>query len=45
MIGDLAALHDFNSLSMLRDLPVPLIIVVLNNGGGGDIFFFTHRRI
>ena len=39
MIGDLAALHDLNSLSMLRDLPVPLIIVVLNNGGGG-IFSF-----
>ena len=39
MIGDLAALHDLNSLSMLRDLPVPLIIVLLNNGGGG-IFSF-----
>ena len=39
MIGDLAALHDLNSLGMLRDLPVPLIIVVLNNGGAG-IFSF-----
>jgi len=39
MIGDLAALHDLNSLSMLRDLPVALIIVLLNNGGGG-IFSF-----
>jgi 2-succinyl-5-enolpyruvyl-6-hydroxy-3-cyclohexene-1-carboxylate synthase len=39
MIGDLAALHDLNSLSMLRDLHVPLIIVLLNNGGGG-IFSF-----
>ena len=39
MIGDLAALHDLNSLSMLRDLSVPLIIVLLNNGGGG-IFSF-----
>jgi len=39
MIGDLAALHDLNSLSMLREVPVPLIIVVLNNGGGG-IFSF-----
>jgi 2-succinyl-5-enolpyruvyl-6-hydroxy-3-cyclohexene-1-carboxylate synthase len=39
MIGDLAALHDLNSLSMLRDLPDPLIIVLLNNGGGG-IFSF-----
>ena len=39
MIGDLAALHDLNSLSMLRELSVPLIIVLLNNGGGG-IFSF-----
>ena len=39
MIGDLAALHDLNSLAMLRDLNVPLIIVLLNNGGGG-IFSF-----
>jgi len=39
MIGDLAALHDLNSLAMLRDLPVPVVIIVLNNGGGG-IFSF-----
>ena len=39
MIGDLAALHDLNSLAILRDLPVPLIIVLLNNGGGA-IFSF-----
>ncbi|MBF0490804.1 MAG: 2-succinyl-5-enolpyruvyl-6-hydroxy-3-cyclohexene-1-carboxylic-acid synthase [Candidatus Omnitrophica bacterium] len=39
MVGDLAALHDLNSLAMLRDLSVPVIIVVLNNGGGG-IFSF-----
>jgi 2-succinyl-5-enolpyruvyl-6-hydroxy-3-cyclohexene-1-carboxylate synthase len=39
MIGDLAALHDLNSLAMLRDIPVPVILVVLNNGGGG-IFSF-----
>jgi len=39
MIGDLAALHDLNSLAMLRDLSVPMIIIVLNNGGGG-IFSF-----
>jgi 2-succinyl-5-enolpyruvyl-6-hydroxy-3-cyclohexene-1-carboxylate synthase len=39
MIGDLAALHDLNSLSLLRELRVPLVIVLLNNGGGG-IFSF-----
>ena len=37
LIGDLALLHDLNSLSMLRDLPV--VVVVLNNDGGG-IFSF-----
>ena len=37
LIGDLALLHDMNSLAMLRDLPVT--VVVLNNDGGG-IFSF-----
>ncbi len=39
MVGDLAALHDHNSLAMLKDSCYPVIIVVLNNGGGG-IFSF-----
>jgi 2-succinyl-5-enolpyruvyl-6-hydroxy-3-cyclohexene-1-carboxylate synthase len=37
LIGDLAMLHDLNSLAMLRDVHV--IVVVLNNDGGG-IFSF-----
>ncbi|HEX2728750.1 MAG TPA: thiamine pyrophosphate-dependent enzyme, partial [Rubrobacteraceae bacterium] len=37
VIGDLALLHDLNSLAMLRELPV--VVVVLNNDGGG-IFSF-----
>jgi 2-succinyl-5-enolpyruvyl-6-hydroxy-3-cyclohexene-1-carboxylate synthase len=37
LIGDLALLHDLNSLAMLRDVPV--VVVVLNNDGGG-IFSF-----
>jgi 2-succinyl-5-enolpyruvyl-6-hydroxy-3-cyclohexene-1-carboxylate synthase len=36
-IGDLAMLHDLNSLAMLRDVHV--VVVVLNNDGGG-IFSF-----
>lgn len=39
MIGDLAALHDLNSLAMLKDIEQPVIVVVLNNGGGA-IFSF-----
>jgi len=37
LIGDLALLHDLNSLALLRDTPV--VVVVLNNDGGG-IFNF-----
>ena len=37
LIGDLALLHDLNSLALLRQVPV--VVVVLNNDGGG-IFHF-----
>lgn len=39
IIGDLAFLHDINSLAMVKDLKVPLAIIVVNNNGGG-IFNF-----
>lgn len=39
LLGDLALLHDLNSLAMLRDAPYPVVIVVINNNGGG-IFSF-----
>ena len=38
LIGDLALLHDLNSLAILREAP-PVTVVVLNNDGGG-IFNF-----
>lgn len=38
LIGDLALLHDLNSLALLRDGP-PVVVVVVNNDGGG-IFHF-----
>lgn len=37
LIGDLALLHDLNSLALLQQVPV--VVVVLNNNGGG-IFHF-----
>jgi 2-succinyl-5-enolpyruvyl-6-hydroxy-3-cyclohexene-1-carboxylate synthase len=37
LIGDLALLYDLNSLALLRDVPV--VVVVINNDGGG-IFSF-----
>ncbi len=39
LVGDLAFLHDLNSLRMLTALKIPVVIVVLNNNGGG-IFSF-----
>lgn len=35
VIGDLAALHDLNSLALVRDLQTPFVLVVQNNDGGG----------
>jgi 2-succinyl-5-enolpyruvyl-6-hydroxy-3-cyclohexene-1-carboxylate synthase len=42
LIGDLALLHDLNSLVMLRDLRV--VVVVLNNDGGGIFSFLPVSR-
>ena len=39
VIGDLAFLHDVNSLQLVRQSPVPINVVVINNNGGG-IFHF-----
>lgn len=39
LIGDLALLHDLNSLAMLKTLPKPMVIIAVNNDGGG-IFSF-----
>jgi 2-succinyl-5-enolpyruvyl-6-hydroxy-3-cyclohexene-1-carboxylate synthase len=39
VIGDLALIHDINSLELIKKLKVPVIIVVINNHGGG-IFSF-----
>ncbi len=35
LIGDMASLHDLNSLALLREARHPVIMVVLNNDGGG----------
>ena len=39
MIGDLAFIHDLNSLHLLKNMTEPVIIVLINNKGGG-IFSF-----
>ena len=35
LLGDLALLHDLNSLAMLSRLPQPVTVIVNNNDGGG----------
>ena len=42
LIGDLALLHDLNSLAMLPNCAHPVMVVVINNNGGG---IFDHLPI
>ena len=42
LIGDLALLHDLNSLAVLRGMPV--VVVVLNNDGGAIFSFLPVAR-
>jgi 2-succinyl-5-enolpyruvyl-6-hydroxy-3-cyclohexene-1-carboxylate synthase len=39
VLGDLALLHDINSLALVTKSAFPLVIIVINNNGGG-IFSF-----
>lgn len=39
LLGDLAFLHDLNSLQLVRNSDTPVVVVVVNNDGGG-IFSF-----
>ena len=48
VIGDLALLHDLNSLALLRQNGPPVILVVINNDGGGIFSFLPiaeHREV
>jgi 2-succinyl-5-enolpyruvyl-6-hydroxy-3-cyclohexene-1-carboxylate synthase len=45
LIGDLALLHDLNSLALLRDpAQPPVTVVVINNDGGGIFHFLPIAR-
>jgi 2-succinyl-5-enolpyruvyl-6-hydroxy-3-cyclohexene-1-carboxylate synthase len=39
LLGDLAVIHDLNSLTLISEIELSLILIVINNGGGG-IFSF-----
>lgn len=45
VIGDLALLHDLNSLSLVRTSPYPVIIVAVNNDGGGIFSFLPVGEV
>lgn len=42
VLGDLAVLHDLNSLALAKDSTSPVIFLILNNQGGG---IFSHLPI
>ncbi len=42
VVGDLAFLHDINSLAQLQSLSTPISFLVINNNGGG---IFSHLPI
>jgi 2-succinyl-5-enolpyruvyl-6-hydroxy-3-cyclohexene-1-carboxylate synthase len=44
LIGDLALLHDLNSLAAIRDAAAPVRIVVVNNDGGGIFSMLPIRK-
>ncbi len=45
LIGDIAFMHDLNSLSAINFLRKPLVIVVINNNGGGIFHFLPVVKI
>lgn len=44
VIGDLALLHDLNSLALIRGSRYPVFVVVFNNNGGGIFSFLPIAR-
>ena len=45
LIGDIAFMHDLNSLASINYLKKPLIAVVINNNGGGIFHFLPIVKI
>jgi 2-succinyl-5-enolpyruvyl-6-hydroxy-3-cyclohexene-1-carboxylate synthase len=44
LMGDLAFLHDLNSLNYLRNNDHPIVAIVINNNGGGIFSFLPIAR-
>ena len=48
LIGDLAFLHDLNSLALLKSVKLPVVLIVINNDGGGIFSFLPvahHTKV
>lgn len=45
LLGDLALLHDLNSLALLRTFHMPVVFVVINNDGGGIFSFLPVSKV
>ncbi len=43
IIGDQTALHDLNSLPLIKESAYPIILIIINNGGGGIFSFLSVR--
>ncbi|NQV42946.1 MAG: 2-succinyl-5-enolpyruvyl-6-hydroxy-3-cyclohexene-1-carboxylic-acid synthase [Candidatus Marinimicrobia bacterium] len=43
LLGDLAFLHDLNSLQLIKTSETPIVMVVINNNGGGIFNFLPVR--
>jgi 2-succinyl-5-enolpyruvyl-6-hydroxy-3-cyclohexene-1-carboxylate synthase len=44
LIGDIALLHDLNSLALLDGSPAPVTLIVINNNGGGIFHLLPIAR-
>ncbi|MCL6087998.1 MAG: 2-succinyl-5-enolpyruvyl-6-hydroxy-3-cyclohexene-1-carboxylic-acid synthase [Actinobacteria bacterium] len=44
LIGDIAFIHDLNSLAAINNIKIPLIIVLINNNGGGIFDFLPVSK-
>ncbi len=44
IIGDLASLHDLNSLALLQRSLQPVIVIIINNDGGGIFSFLPIAK-
>ncbi|MBN1467023.1 2-succinyl-5-enolpyruvyl-6-hydroxy-3-cyclohexene-1-carboxylate synthase, partial [candidate division KSB1 bacterium] len=42
--GDVAALHDLNSLNLVRNSTAPVVVIIINNDGGGIFSFLPIAR-